>query len=73
MIEPIRRALQITPWERQALQLLASGNTTDDVALGLGMSTRETENLLTGVLAAMGAATRAEAVAVAHKRGLLDE
>jgi len=73
MEESTRRALHITPWERQALQLLASGNTTDAVALGLGMSTLETENLLTGVLAAMGAATRAEAVAVAHKRGLLNE
>ena len=65
------RALQITPWERQALQLLADGDTTVDVAAGLGMSTLETETLLTRLFAAMGAATQVEAIAVAHKRGLL--
>jgi DNA-binding CsgD family transcriptional regulator len=65
------RALQITPWERQALQLLADGDTTIDVAIGLGMSTLEAETLLTRLFAAMGAATQVEAIAAAHKRGLL--
>jgi DNA-binding CsgD family transcriptional regulator len=65
------RALRITPSERRALQLLASGHTTIDVAAGLGISAPETETLLTALFTAMGAAGRAEAVAAAHRRGLL--
>ena len=65
------RALQITPRERRALQLLANGHTTDDVAAGLGITPCETETLLKGLFAAMGAATRVQAVAAAHRRGLL--
>ena len=42
-----------------------------EVAAGLGISTIETEMLLTSLFATMGAVTQAEAVAVAHKRGLL--
>jgi len=64
-------ALQITPSERHALQLLASGCTTTDVAVDLGITTIESELLLTRLFAAMRVATRAEAVAAAHRRGLL--
>jgi DNA-binding CsgD family transcriptional regulator len=64
-------ALRITPSERKALQLLAGGHTTSGVAAGLGISAPETETLLTALFAAMGAAGRAEAVAAAHRRGLL--
>ena len=63
--------LQITPWERQALQLLANGDTPDEVATSLGVSRLETAALLTRLFTAMGAATRAEAIASARKRGLL--
>jgi DNA-binding CsgD family transcriptional regulator len=65
------RALQITPWERRALQLLATGHTTNDLAVALGFSTLEIDPLLTRLFAAMGAATRDEAVTAAHRRGLL--
>jgi DNA-binding CsgD family transcriptional regulator len=64
-------ALQITPTERHALQLLANGYTTNDVAIDLGIGTVETEVLLKGLFAALGAATRVEAIALAHKRGLV--
>jgi DNA-binding CsgD family transcriptional regulator len=64
-------ALQITPSERHALQLLANGYATNDVAIGLGISPVETEVLLTRLFAALGAASRAEAIAAAHKRGLV--
>jgi DNA-binding NarL/FixJ family response regulator len=69
--EPTGQVLQITPWDRQALQLLATGHTKDDVAVGLGISTQEIETQLTTLFAAMGAATQAEAIAVAQRRGLL--
>ena len=64
-------ALQITPTERHTLQLLANGYTTNDVATDLGIGTVETEVLLKRLFAALGAATRVEAIAMAHKRGLV--
>jgi LuxR family quorum sensing-dependent transcriptional regulator len=64
-------ALRITPRERQALQLLASGQTTTGVAAGLGMGAHEIDALLDTLFTTMGAAGRAEAVAAAHRRGLL--
>ena len=65
------RALRITPLERRALQMLATGRTTGDVAAGLGITPFETEALLTDLFAAMGASTRVQAVAAAQRRGLL--
>jgi DNA-binding CsgD family transcriptional regulator len=63
--------LQITPSERHALQLLANGNTTNDVATGLGIGELETEVLLAKLFAELGAASQAQAIAAAHKRGLV--
>lgn len=63
--------LRITPSERHALQLLAQGYAPIDVAAGLGISSRETEAMLARLFGAMGAATATEAVALAHRRGLL--
>jgi DNA-binding CsgD family transcriptional regulator len=63
--------LQITPTERDALQLLANGYTTNDVATDLGIGTVETEVLLKRLFAALGAATRVEAIALAQRRGLV--
>ena len=64
--------LQITPRERQALQLLANGDTPRQVSIGLGISAGETEAMLERLFAAMSAATRADAVASAQRRGLLE-
>jgi DNA-binding CsgD family transcriptional regulator len=63
--------LQITPWERDALQLLANGKAMNDIATYLGIHARDIESDLTRLFAAMGAATQAEAIAGALKRGLL--
>ena len=64
-------ALQITPRERGALQLLAGGHTRTELARALGMGMVEIEALLTGIFTALGAATQAEAIAAAQKRGLV--
>jgi DNA-binding CsgD family transcriptional regulator len=64
--------LQITPLERYALQLLADGASPSQVSNGLGVGAAETEALLAEVFAAIGAATRADAVASAQRRGLLE-
>ena len=63
--------LQITPWDREALQLLARGTEISQIAGRLGLSTREVEANLMQLFATMGAANRTEAIAVALKRGLL--
>jgi DNA-binding NarL/FixJ family response regulator len=63
--------LHITPWERSALELLASGATTTDLAQRLGVPEREVETRLRMLFARMGAASRADAVAAASRRGLL--
>jgi DNA-binding NarL/FixJ family response regulator len=64
-------ALQITPSERHVLQLLAGGHTKTELANDLGMGLVEIEVLWTRLFIALGAATQTEAIAAAHKRGLV--
>lgn len=64
--------LEITPAERNALQLLAIGTPADEVARNLGAAESDGESQLTRLFAAMGAANQTEAVAIALKRGLLN-
>jgi DNA-binding NarL/FixJ family response regulator len=66
-----RPVLRITPLERLALQLLADGKLTKEVASCLCISEKEIEVLLATLFARMGAANRAEAIAAALRRGLL--
>jgi DNA-binding NarL/FixJ family response regulator len=63
--------LQITPWERAALQLLANGIATHELAGRLGVSESEIEVRMSTLFARMGAASRSEAIAAALRRGLL--
>jgi len=64
--------LHITPEERAALQLLADGTTADGMAAHLGTNEIEAEAYLTTLFVKMGAACRAEALAAALRRGLLE-
>ena len=63
--------LQITPWERSVLQLLATGASMAEVAIGLGLPECELQNRLAALFHRMGAASRIDAVAVAWRRGLI--
>lgn len=63
--------LHITPSERTALQLLASGKTTDEIAGRLGITECEADVHLTTLFLRMGAGTPTEAIAAAFRRGLL--
>ena len=65
------RVLHITPWERGVLEQLAGGAPTTDIARQLGLNDREIESSLATLFARMGVTDRAEAVAVAVRRGLL--
>jgi DNA-binding NarL/FixJ family response regulator len=63
--------IRITPWERFALELLAAGSTTSQIGRHLGVSEDEVEVRLSQLFTKMGAASQAEAVAAASRRGLL--
>ena len=63
--------LEITPWERVALQLLANGETTNDIAAQFEMSDREVEVRLSTLFTRMGVRNRQEASVDAFRRGLL--
>ena len=63
--------LRITPWELTALELLANGRPTNEMAGRLGISESEVEAHLKTLFARMGAASRTEAIAAAFHRGLL--
>jgi DNA-binding NarL/FixJ family response regulator len=63
--------LHITPWERHTLELLASGMATNELARRLEVRESEMEARLITLFARMGAASPADAVASASRRGLL--
>ena len=63
--------LQITPWERAALQLLADETAIGASAAQLGTSETDLEARLTVLFARMGARNRSEAIVAAVRRGLL--
>jgi DNA-binding NarL/FixJ family response regulator len=65
--------LQITPKEREALQLLARGSEISQIAGRFGLSTSEFETSLSRLFTMMGATTPSEAIAAALKRGLLSQ
>jgi len=63
--------LQVTPRERQALQMLADGTGIGVIAARFACSEREIEQLLRTLFVNMGASSSTEAVATALRRGLL--
>jgi len=63
--------LHITPHERHALRLLAEGEPARTIATRLGTSECELEVQLRTLFARMGAASSADAVSIALRRGLL--
>jgi DNA-binding CsgD family transcriptional regulator len=63
--------LHITPAERAALQLLADGKTTGEIARRLRIAEAAVGTQLAALYARMGVVSRAEAIATASRRGLL--
>jgi PAS domain S-box-containing protein len=68
-IIPIRP--QLTPRQRQILELIASGLSTADVARELTLSTETVRNHLRNASRELNAHTRVEAIATAQRLGLL--
>jgi NarL family two-component system response regulator YdfI len=63
--------LQITPWERDALQLLAAGMADDEIATVLQISEGTVNSHLSCVFEKLGVTSRSEAVMAATRRGLV--
>jgi LuxR family quorum sensing-dependent transcriptional regulator len=63
--------LRITPAERAALQLLATGSAEHEISTLLGASEDTLEACLATLFSRLGVASRKEAVSEAFRRGLL--
>ena len=63
--------LQIDPMERVALQLLADGKSTSELAAVLHLSESDIDARLAALFTRMGVTTQREAAAECVKRGLL--
>jgi DNA-binding NarL/FixJ family response regulator len=61
----------LTPRERQVLELLAEGDTKEVIASRLFVSTNTVRNHIQNILTKLGAHSRLEAVAAAAREGLL--
>jgi PAS domain S-box-containing protein len=68
---PMPRAPQLTSRQNQVLQLLGEGASTEQIAKMLHLSKETVRNHIRHVLRALGAHSRLEAVATAHREGLL--
>lgn len=64
-------ALQITPLERWALRVLASGAETRELTDRLGLNEQAVEAWLASLFSRMGVGNRAEALVAAARRGLV--
>ncbi len=61
----------LTARERETLDLLAEGATTDEIGRRLGVSRNTTRNHVQRVLEKLGARSKLEAVAVARREGII--
>ena len=66
-------AVHLTKRQKEVLQLLGEGASTDQIAATLHLSRETVRNYVRQVLRALGAHSRLEAVALAHQEGLLRE
>jgi DNA-binding NarL/FixJ family response regulator len=70
--EPAADADPLTPRQRQVLRLVAEGLPNKAIARALGISERTAKFHLSALFERLGAANRAQAVAIAAERGVLD-
>jgi len=71
MGERRREVLQITPWERDTLPLLAVGMADEEIATVLHMSEGTVNSYLAYLFDKLVVASRSEAVMTATRRGLV--
>lgn len=68
---PLDPPPQLTPRQREILELIASGRSTAEIAGELTLSTETVRNHMRGLLRELDAHTRVEAIATAQRVGLL--
>ena len=68
---PPAGADDLTPREREVLELMATGQSNKQIAAHLGISSHTAKFHIGAILAKLGAATRTEAVVRAVQRGLI--
>lgn len=61
----------LSPREREVLTLVAAGRSNREIATELGLGDETVKTMLARTFAKLGVRKRAEAVAIAHKQGLL--
>jgi len=66
-----RREGILTPREREVLALVGEGATNAEIARTLGIGSETVKTLLARIFVKLGVSRRAQAVAVAHERGIL--
>lgn len=71
LVQPPAPATMLTPRQHDVLVLLASGCSTDQIAEELSVARVTVRNHVRGVLQALGAHSRLEAVAQARARGII--
>ena len=71
LVQPSASATMLTPRQHEVLVLLASGCSTDQIAWELSIARVTVRNHVRGVLRALGAHSRLEAVAQARARGII--
>jgi DNA-binding CsgD family transcriptional regulator len=64
-------AADLTPRQKEVLQLLAQGKSTDQIAAALHLTTETVRNHIRHVLKGLSAHSRLEAVVVARRQGLI--
>ena len=64
---------RLTPRQTDVLRLLGEGASTDQIAASLHLSKETVRNHVRHILRALGAHSRLEAVALAHRQGLLGD
>lgn len=66
------REVPLTPRQRQVLGLIASGSSTVEIASRLVVQPDTASRHVKDILARLGARSRAHAVAIAFRRGLIE-
>lgn len=67
----LSNAPRLSPREREVLRLVAAGKANKEIAAELGVTERTVKFHVTAIFNKLGAENRAQAVAIAHERGIV--